>query len=568
MRERNMTLDVFRNEIFRFLESKTPEVLAIKGAWGVGKTFTWNKLLAEAKQNNKIAFNKYSYVSLFGVGSLESFRYSIFEQQINTDLIGTEPNLETFKENWAGVSTSYGKKLAKLVSDLPYLNKFFPTVESISFLAVKNTLICVDDFERKGASLTPKDILGVLSELKERKNCKIVLILNDESFDDEDLEKEYKKYKEKVIDIEILFDPLASECADIALSQEAEETSKLKDHITKLKINNIRVIKKIERLSSMLSRLLKNYEPEVLIQALQTLVLYSWCYYQKGEEIPTLEYLQKIGFKMFGVEDKELTDQEKLWQSVLTDYGYQITDEFDLLIAKAVETGIIDESQLNIQAEKLNQRHIAAKSDSSFEEAWRLYHDCFDNNEEDVVKGIYDNFKKNTKFITPMNLNGAVRLFRDLGRDKQADELIGHYIETRKDEQKLFDLDEYAFSGDIDDKKIVAGFSKIKAQSKKHKTIKEVLGAIAGKNSWGGGDVEVLANASVEEYYDLFKNEKGRHLGIWVNTCLKFGRFSNPSDKDKQIAEKTTKALLKIASESKINTRRVAKFGIKVGSAK
>lgn len=562
-----MTLDIFRNEIFRFLESKTPEVLAIKGAWGVGKTFIWNQLLAEAKRDNKISFNKYSYVSLFGVGSLESFRYSIFEQQINTNLIGTEPSLETFKENWAGVSTSYGKKLVKLVSDLPYLNKFFPTVESISFLAVKNTLICVDDFERKGATLTPKDILGVLSELKERKNCKVVLILNDESFDDEALEKEYKKYKEKVIDIEILFDPLSSECADIALNQDAQETSKLKEHITNLKINNIRIIKKIERLSSMLVSLLKTFEPGVLNQALHSLVLYSWCYYQKGEEVPTFEYLREIGYKMFGGEDEELSDQEKLWQSILTDYGYQTTDEFDLVIAKAVETGIIDESNLKIESDKLNQQHIAAKSDSSFEEAWRLYHDCFDNNEEDVVKKIYDSFKKNTKFITPMNLNGAVKLLRDLGRDKQADELIAHYIETRKDERKLFDLDEYAFASDIDDKKIVEEFSKLREQSKTHKTIKEVLGAIAGKNSWGGSDVDVLANASADEYYFLFKNEKGRHLGSWVNTCLKFGRFTNATDRDKRIAGKATEALLKIANESKINTRRVAKFGIKVGGA-
>lgn len=563
-----MSLEIVKREIFRFLESETPEVLAIKGAWGVGKTFTWNKLLAEAKNNNKIAHSKYSYVSLFGVNSLESFRYSIFEQQIYTNLIGTEPSLETFKENWAGVSTSFGKKLAKLASDLPYLNKFFPTVESISFLAVRNTVICVDDFERKGASLTPKDILGVLSELKERKNCKIVLILNDESFDDKELEKEYQKYKEKVIDIEMLFGPLASECADIALSPEAKETPILKEHIARLKINNIRTIKKIERLSTLLSSLLKKYEPEVIKQAIHTLVLYSWCIYQKGEEVPTLEYLRNIGYKMFGVEDDDQTDQEKLWQSILTDYGYQTTDELDLVILRAVESGIIDEGCLNIEAEKLNQEHIAAKSDSSFEEAWRLYHDCFDDNEEEVIDSIYNSFKTNTKYITPMNVNGAVRLFRDLGRDKQADELIDHYIELRKDEKKLFDLDEYVFASDIDDKRIIEEFSKLKDQSIEYKTVKEALSAISGKDSWGGDDADVLANATIDEYYDLFKNEKGRHLGKWVNACLKFGRFTNASDRDKKIAEKATEALLRIAKESKINARRVAKFGIKTDNEK
>lgn len=559
-----MSLDKIKKEIFRFLESSAPEVLAIKGAWGVGKTYSWNKLLAEARDNGNIALKKYSYVSLFGVNSLDAFRYTIFEQLIDTNLIGTEPSLETFKENWKGVSASFGKKIAKYASDLPYLNKFFPTIESISFLAVKNALICVDDFERKGTSLTPKDVLGVLSELKERKNCKIVLILNDESFEDAKLAEEYSKYKEKVIDIEILFDPMASECAEIALNPSHSETKQLKEYLTKLNLNNIRIIKKIERLSSLLSAQLNSYEPAVLKQALHSLVLYSWCYYHKGEEVPTLEYIKKISYRLFGVDDKDLSEKEKLWNSILTDYDYRTTDEFDLVILNAVETGAIDESTLKLQADKLNQQHVAAKSDSSFEEAWRLYHDCFDNNEDDVLKGIYDSFKKNTKYITPLNLNGTVRLFRDLGKDKEADELIDHYITARKDEKSLFDLYEYSFSSDITDKKIIDEFNKINDSYKERKTIKDVLSAIAGKNSWGGDDVDVLANASADDYYKLFKEEKGRHLGSWVNTCLKFGRFTNASEKDKQIEKNVTTALLKLAGESNINARRVAKFGIKI----
>ena len=163
-----------------------------------------------------------------------------------------------------------------------------------------------------------------------------------------------------------------------------------------------------------------------------------------------------------------------------------------------------------------------------------------------------------------MNLNGTVRLFRDLGRDKQADEIIEHYVNTRKNEKNLFDLDEYAFASDIDDKRIIEEFSKLNDESKAHKTVKEVLAAIAGKSSWGGDDVDVLANATSDEYYKLFKAEKGRHLSKWVNTCLKFGRFTNATDKDKKIENNVTDALIKIAGESNINARRVAKFGIKI----
>ena len=561
-----MSLDTIKKEINRFLDSDTPEVLAMKGAWGVGKTFAWNKLLKEAQNAGRIKLKKYSYVSLFGINSLDSFKFSIFEQQISTNLIGTEPSLETFKENASSVLSSLGKKSLHLFKGLTFVKNLTPALESVSFLSLTKTLICVDDFERKGSNLSPKDILGLISALKEQKKCKIVLVLNDSSFEDDSF-KEYEKYKEKVVDIELLFNPSSDECVDIALEKGTSFSSKLKEYIVLLRINNIRIIKKIERLALLLNAALSKYEQEVLHRALQVLVLFSWSYYVKGEQVPNPDYIKKIGYKMFGLGEEKLSDQEKLWQSLLSEYNYRTTDEFDLVIAETVDSGYVDERTLNKEAKKINQAVIAAKSDSSFEEAWHQYHDNFENNEEEVLQGIYDSFKKNTKYITPMNLNATVRLFRNLDRDKEADDLIEHYIDVRKDEKKLFNLDEYAFESDIDDKKIIDRFRKLKDDSKEHKTIREVLEGIAGKDSWSGNDLDALANATVDDYFDLFKNEKGRHLSPWVNTCLKFGRFSNSSDQHKQIAGKATEALLRIAGESKINARRVAKFGIKIDNA-
>ena len=59
-----------KEEVKRYLTSSEAEVLAIRGKWGIGKTFTWKKLLNENKNN--VAFNKYSYVSLFGINDLSS----------------------------------------------------------------------------------------------------------------------------------------------------------------------------------------------------------------------------------------------------------------------------------------------------------------------------------------------------------------------------------------------------------------------------------------------------------------------------------------------------------------
>src|SRR5690349_6724256 len=73
------TTAVVQAEIARFLQSKEPEVIAISGDWGVGKTYTWNAGLAEVRAKKSYGLGRYSYVSLFGIGSLESLKLAVFE---------------------------------------------------------------------------------------------------------------------------------------------------------------------------------------------------------------------------------------------------------------------------------------------------------------------------------------------------------------------------------------------------------------------------------------------------------------------------------------------------------
>ena len=72
-------------EIARFLRSNTPEVLCFKGKWGVGKTFAWSRFLTQAKERKGIALERYSYVSLFGVGSIDQLKLSIVENTIGRE---------------------------------------------------------------------------------------------------------------------------------------------------------------------------------------------------------------------------------------------------------------------------------------------------------------------------------------------------------------------------------------------------------------------------------------------------------------------------------------------------
>jgi len=538
-------------------------VLAIKGAWGVGKTYSWNKFLSEAKAQNRISLNRYSYVSLFGVDSLEELKFLVFQQTLPIELIGTEPIIATFKDNAGSLSESLGRKTLYFFRDISLLKNFAPAIRSLSFLSLKRTLICIDDFERKGKNLSPGDVMGLISLLKEQKNCKVVLILNDESFTGEH-QFEYQKYREKVIDFELEFKPSPSECADIALDNKDAMQRQLKTFIVDLGVSNIRIIKKIQRLAEFLVPMLKRFESEVTSQAFHSLTLFSWCFYSTDDEVPKYEYVKNIGFKLYGLgnkDDEPVPERDQKWNAILQNYNYLNTNEFDLQIANAVKMGYVTEKDLLREAEKLNSQIRESKSQGSFKGAWRLYHDTFENNQKEVVDGLYTSFRTNVKYISSSNLNGTVWLFRELGEDERANELFKYFIENRKDEKGIFDLSHDTF-GDITDELIKTEFYKIHETVRVKKNLKDVLSAIAGKNGWGGDDEEILASASVDDYYRLFIEEKGEHLPNYVNTCLKFGRFGNASKKQKKIGESATQALRKIANESAINRLRAKKFGI------
>ena len=107
---------LLRAEIERFLNSETPEVLSIRGAWGAGKTFAWNRFLKEARDKGTVALKKYAYVSLFGLQSLEELKYAIFESTVSAKEIGTEPTLEALQDNTASVLQTVGRRsLASLL---------------------------------------------------------------------------------------------------------------------------------------------------------------------------------------------------------------------------------------------------------------------------------------------------------------------------------------------------------------------------------------------------------------------------------------------------------------------
>jgi len=531
--------------------------MAIKGEWGVGKTYSWNKFLLEAKGDNMISASRYSYISLFGISSLDKLKYSIFENAVPKESIGNAPNLESLRKNTLGVLEILSRGSWSKIKELPYIKSASPAIEAWSFMSVSDSLICIDDLERKGTSLELKDVLGLISLLKEQKKCKVILLLNDGTSEASD----YEKFKEKVIDIELQFSPSPKECAQIAYDNKKSYHGELSGFTVSLGIKNIRVLKRIERNVESVWGGVKDCEDEVKTQLLHTTALMSWAYYcsKYDKNIPSLDFIESLE-SLYIIGENNSTEEEKRWKDVLLSYNFDRPDELDKDIAKLVRYGYIDIDEFVVTVDIVNKKAIENKKSNSFRSAWDLFHNSFDDNNDEVISTFYKCFKESVSQVSPNDLDSLVGIFRDLGESEKASEMIRIYVNERKGEAELFNINSFLHFRRIKDSELVSVFEKIYASALPGKTLVDVLTTIAGQNGWSPDDIDVLDNASEDEYYHYFKSLHGSHLRSHVATCLKFSHFSNGNDAMVSISSKAQAALDKIASENKLNEHRMHKF--------
>ncbi len=307
--------------------------------------------------------------------------------------------------------------------------------------------------------------------------------------------------------------------------------------------------------------MLIDYDEEVFRQATSSLVLFCWSHDQPGEA-PTLEFLTtKKAEVSFGREQSEkLSDKEAAWNALLDAYGYTWTDEFDITLIKGVRSGFFDPREIDKHARALHQKAIASKAKGSFSDAWRLFHDSFADNQDEVLDAIYASFTKNYEYITPLNLNGTVTLFKELGRTAQAHDLIEQYVENRAEGREFFDLDDYPFGSDVTDPDVRKAFSEKSAKVEEQKDVPSML--LALKEGWSDEILYELSVTPVHTYLRTFKETTGEKLRKILAGALQFDRIVNASPEMKEISKRAREALKIIGAETRINAQRVSRFGI------
>lgn len=559
-----MSTALIEMEIKRFLRDDRAEVLCIKGKWGVGKTFAWRKWLAEIGADGTLKSKSYAYVSLFGLNSLDSLKYSIFEATVTPEHLLTGPDVSTVN---ALVRKGFdmGRKSKGLLEPILALAGAKDGSEALfrsAYMLVKNQLVCLDDLERAGEGLAQRDVLGLASSLKEQRNCKVVLLLNDEEMDPNQ-KHEFVRQLEKVVDVPLVFDPNPHEAAAIGLSGNTELEEMLRKRTVMLGIVNIRVIKKIERLAARLCAILAGTNKQLIEQAIASVVLGGWAEFQPNEA-PAFETLKSYNRLAMALKAGKGDDEEERpkWADRLENYDFTHTDDLDLVIFEGVQNGFFDELKLKAAARALEVYIAKDSRDNSYAKAWDQYWYDLSVPDDKLLKDIQQGALENLAIINPVNLSGTAGLLREADMNAEADSLIDHYVEARKDEGKeFFDIYEHHFmAGDTPDPRLIAAFDTKRAAFLDARDPGQVLIQISAQRGWNEEDVELLASLTAEQLIAMFDEIKGPELRRSIQFAHTLARSS--SEHAETLKERLAEAMKTTAARSYQTERRLKSWRV------
>lgn len=550
-----------QNEIERFLRSQEPEVLCITGEWGVGKTYNWQSKLEQLRARREVGLARYSYVSLFGINSLDALKQSIFE---NMEFVLPEGQ-SGFDRIVSGANRGFqqSKKLTSAVSAIPMVGDALAKLtQPFVFTSIRNQIVCIDDLERRGKDFSVKDVFGLISYLREQKGCKVVLLLNEDKLgSDPQAAMDFRDYFEKVVDAKVVFAPTPEEAAAIAFPGKDRLSQIIAEYSVKLGVKNIRVLKKIERLIGIVLPAVEGLGGDIERQVVHSLVIFGWSQFDAGAKPPPFSFLRRSSLSRYmdRQDAKDIDKEEERWDVITESYGFSHMDDFDLALMSFVESSVLNFDEIRNEAIKQHAANEQRKRAGSFENAFRPLHDSFGSNEDEVCSAMVAGIKENFDVINLVNVDEVVGVLNRLDRQDIVNELIDFVAAKAVDD---FWINDDPFRRKVTNERLSAIVEAHKKAAEPVLDFERDLVAVAQNRD--DELISQLAAQPVKRFVDLFESKTGEDLKRLILSALDSRRISNATPEQQEIVRKAEAALLEIGQKSRLNAIRVQKYGVTV----
>lgn len=538
-----------RSAIVRLLQSKDSRALALVGSWGRGKTHLWHDLV---KSTPDQARSMYSYVSLFGMSSLDDLKLAIFQREIDASPATPEKswiNKLASKLPWRGAADAVTQ------FDYPYVGSLNALYRTVSFSRVRNRLICFDDLERKAQGLGLDQVLGLITFLCEERGCAVVLILNDTTMDGA---ADWNKYREKVFHGEVRYCPTTTECIDIIFGHSGDNDwyNGARTVLTQLDVSNMRIMDRIKHALEELSETFKGISPETKEQIGEKLALYSYCHNASGEGAPPIDRALRNPYHRISTAANQQdvrTDDEKRWDAMLSKVDFY-PDELDQVVVRFVVDGFPDIAAFTEQVNRLEAARLKDSAENAFSDAWNAYNGSFEDNWQEIVQKFRDSFPAAAPTMHAMNANSSIALMRRMGEDELAESFIRSWIEPRRGERRHeLSLTEAETFGRLTDVGFTTALREAERQEATAPDLADAMQTLARGHGSLNDSLQTIALAHVDDVVKWMEANPGRLTRTFITTSMQYPGDGHVAEAQALIR----KALEALGGKSKINAMRV-----------
>lgn len=581
-----------------FLDQSNPGVLLITGGWGGGKTYAFREALRRRREEFKGA--SYSYSSLIGVENLDKLKRNIYDNIHETNGNTSHPIVwYTSIAEWVNK-----KKRSALTTALnaPVVTKHLGDDHAVSLSTggVKNIIVCIDDVERRPISLSIKDILEYAANLRDHKNCKVVIIYNLKTDSQEATDVLIDMF-EKMVDCHVSYDPPPDRAFELAIQSvqhiwlaQKHAIDFLKSICVQLRITNIRVIKRIIDFSLQVSSYVDIKDNDISKRIYEAIAKYCQEKYVKTET-----YLSKNNSPNCSIGERVLKEKqinkprkgrcdifmEKIREFEICLRQYQSPKEFILLpgsnVEKIVSTSIQRGYFTKEEIEETvgNERQLLSKffKRKAYNDAWELFDNNFDDNEDQFVSLLLNACRENFEHITVIELSKSVDILKKLSREDEARKIIKTYLEQSEDDISRIDLN--SIGNDGVDEDIVYEFKK-QFDRIVSKNLAYIGAIVSGDFLNFRSRLSLIDNLDDDQFKLLLKSLAGDELRAAIRNCSHLFECDGATTMNNvgfvtkdgvdakadlqrmhSISKKASKAFFAISQESDINRERMRNYG-------
>lgn len=421
---------------------------------------------------------------------------------------------------------------------LPYAA---PVVDTVVISLIKDSVICLDDFERRGTELSAKDVLGLVNYLKEKRGCRIAILAADQG-DDDDV---YESFKEKVLDEYIRFDPSSEVACSIVFGTRGGLSDLLKEFSLALNIKNVRLLKRINESGIQFWKIVANKSVATQRQVLRDVVLFHHLHFSQDRSFPQFDTVSASDFSLYKYFREPV--ERAAWVETFESIGYTHTDNLDRAIAASVKSGFLRQEVLGVIVRELDSILHSRQLMENFHGCFAWLHSSLNHNENEVYPKLNDAARAALPHLRPGDLSEVVTIFRAMGKDTEAKSLVDAYWLQNDD---LDDRNPLSYADQVD-KYIVESFKALVRPEVVEPKHDFLLRLASQWPSLEESDVRRLIGFDEKDWVSIFS----RFAGGELRKIIEISKSVGP-----EVAEPAKKALLKIASKDGLHKLLVSKY--------